>query len=222
MICIYTCQLYVGDVRGSSWQGPEGRETQLPKVGASGSTSGSIRRSFSLQCPGQLPDADSAPHRRDPDIRSDTDVLCAITDTSNNTVRNMPGSECQDPVQNGVYQQFPGVALSQGEVAWFFFPVKATRAMTDETAFGVSTDLITNPQNALPDPLWSSMPISVTPAPVTPALGPGPVPAPVPHRLLVQVPHRVAARQVNPATHRRFPVRQPRPQVSKPQPRAGR
>ena len=89
-----------------------------------------------------------------------------------------------DVARNGVYQQFPGVALSQGEVAWFFFPVKATRAMTDETAFGVSTDLITNPQNALPDPLWSSMPISVTPAPVTPgpgpAPGPGPGPAPAP------------------------------------------
>ena len=114
----------------------------------------------------------------------------------------------------------PGVALSQGSRV--VLPGEGDTGHDRRDGLRSPTDLITNPQNALPDPLWSSMPISVTLAPVTPGPGLLPAPAPVPHRLLVQVLHRVAARPVNPATHRRFPVRQPRPQVSKPQPRAGR
>ena len=176
LICIYTCQLYTLAMSGIAWQGPEGRETEIPKVGERFY----IRVYSAVVFPFNVQDSYQMrvllPTGVTPDIRSDTDVLCAITDTANNTTRSMPGSECQDPVQNGVYQQFPAVALSQGEVAWFFFPVKATRAMSDETAFGVSSDLISNPQNALPDPLWSSMPISVAPAPVAPA--PAPTPGP--------------------------------------------
>lgn len=94
-----------------------------------------------------------------PSVLSASDVKCAITDTDNNQTRLMSPAECLDPVQVGLYQQFPPVALSDGEVAHFFFPVVATRPLAGALLQLIS-DPINNPLTALPDPLLSELEVS--------------------------------------------------------------
>jgi hypothetical protein len=168
MVCDGYCVIYTLAMSDIAWQGPQGRETQIPKVGERFY----IRVRTSVVFPYNVTDGYRMrvllPAGVVPDIRSNDDVLCAITDVHYNDKRAMPANECQDPVQDGLYQRFPAVTLDRAEIAWFFFPVKATMSMTDATGLGVESDLVSNPWTALPDPLWSSMKLTVAPAPPAP------------------------------------------------------
>lgn len=109
------------------------------------------------------------------DIRTPNDVQCAITDTSFNQVRLMGPSECQDPVRVGVYDEFPPVYLTEGEVANFFIPVVATRTFNQNAEIGLVADLMTNPAAVLPDPLYATnKKLVVDPAPAGVPQAPAP------------------------------------------------
>ena len=104
------------------------------------------------------------------DVRSDTDVMCTITDTAFNDWRSMGPGECLDPVKVGVYWRFPAVALTNNEVANFFFPVVADRTFAagdGQQEIGLVSDLIGNPWTALPDPLYATNDFRVDAAPPT-------------------------------------------------------
>lgn len=107
------------------------------------------------------------------DIRSNTDVECLLSDLSFNFKRFMTPAECQDPVKSGVYDVFPAVSLSEGEIASFFVPVIADRQLTNPT-IGLVSDLVNNPVTLLPDPMYATnKALVVGPAPVVTDPGTG-------------------------------------------------
>ena len=110
------------------------------------------------------------------DIRSNTDVECLLSDLNYNFKRFMSAAECQDPVKSGVYDVFPAVSLSEGEIASFFVPVVADRQLTNPT-IGLVSDLVNNPVTLLPDPMYATnTALVVGPGPVVTDPGTGPDP----------------------------------------------
>ncbi len=181
-ICIATCQLYAGGATQVQYQGPIGNIGIVPRVGerfyvhvwAENGWSGTPSEAFKMQA--LLPDG------LEMSIQSASDVQCVITNSSYVQTRNMSPSECQDPTKIGAYWTFPAVEIGAGERANFFFPVVATKAITSAN-LGVLTDMMRNPETFLPDPMYSTIAVTVyaanpvgTPTPIAgaPATDPSP------------------------------------------------
>ncbi len=173
LICIYTCQTYTIVMNNVSFQGPIGNISAVPKVGErfylhvyTAVVGPASLDSYRMQL--------LLPEGLKTDIRSDTDVVCAITDSDWNPTRTIGPAECQDPVKVGVYEQFPAVALNEGEAISFTVPVVADRTFNQSTTIGLVSDLVTNPSGLLPDPLWATnTKLVVNPAPSQPGTGGG-------------------------------------------------
>lgn len=107
-----------------------------------------------------------------PAVTASDDVICAITNTSNVSVR-LPGpSECQDPVQMGVMWEFPAVSLNEDNVSQVWFPVVATKPV-DGAVIQMTGQAMTNPLTLLPNPVLSQLALYVDPAtPTAPAAPP--------------------------------------------------
>ncbi|MFN8126496.1 MAG: fibronectin type III domain-containing protein [Candidatus Nanopelagicales bacterium] len=171
--CIFTCQSYTVAFTKLNYQGPPASglnfrvssPTGYPKVGQRfylhsyvsniypGSSFDNERYQMRLLLPTGLV----------PDIRTANDVVCTITDTSFTYTRDMAGWECLDPVRNGVYWQFPPVALATGESANFWVPVRATRSFTNET-MQLTATMTPNSAGLLPNPVLSQNQVRVNPA----------------------------------------------------------
>lgn len=162
-ICIVTCQLYAGGATQVQYQGPITNIAIVPRVGerfyvhvwAENGWSQQASEAFRMQA--LLPDGLTM------SIQSPSDVQCAITDSAYVQLRNMAPAECQDPVQSGLYWNFPAVELGAGERANFFFPVVANREINAQ-AMGVLTTMVRNPDGFSPNPLYSTINVSVLPA----------------------------------------------------------
>lgn len=184
LLCISTCQLYTLAVNRIDYQKSVTNPSGYPRAGE--------RFYMHVQTgiifPSPVQDSYQMrvllPAGVKTDVKTETDVQCAITDVADNFTRFMSGAECQDPVQVGLSQQFPLVYLTEGEVAHFFFPVTASGPVNAEVQ--LTSDLINNPLTVLPDPILSSMQVRVDPAATTdppatnpPAAGsPSPTPNP--------------------------------------------
>lgn len=172
-LCIYTCQSYTVAMARVDYQGKPDTHLLTPRVGERFYVHvlTAVVAPFSVSDTYQMQVL--LPNGLTPSIQSDTDVQCAITNTSNVQTRLMSASECQDPVQFGLYRQFPPVALAEGEVAHFFFPVVASKAFNGGTdIIQLVANPISNPQTALPDPLVSNNEVFVLPA-AAPSTAPG-------------------------------------------------
>lgn len=100
------------------------------------------------------------------DIRSVNDVVCTITDSSFNYLRDMAPGECADPIRSGIMWRVPPVLLNKGETANYWIPVRATRAMTAGAAdnLQMTSTMIPNRSNLLPNPVLSQLRLRVNPA----------------------------------------------------------
>lgn len=162
-MCIATCQVYAGGATQIQYQGPISNITIVPRVGerfyvhvwAENGWSGQPSEAFRMQA--LLPDG------VDVSILSASDVQCAITDASYVQLRNMSPAECQDPTKSGLYWNFPAVEIGAGERANYFFPVVATREISAQS-MGVLTTLVRNLDGFSPNPLYSTMNVTVLPA----------------------------------------------------------
>ena len=141
-------------------QGPIGNENAVPKVGerfyihvwtaALDSPFDVITDNYQMKL--LLPAGLRA------DIRTNDDVGCFVSFPNGAFKRYMASNECQDPVKVGVYQQFPAVALGEGETANFWVPVVADRVFTknpDTDTIGLVSSY-SQPSGALPNPLYAT------------------------------------------------------------------
>ncbi len=166
--CIYTCQSYMMvSAKVNRW-GPIGNESATPRVGERFY----LHSYTAIISPFTLNDSYKMrlllPTGLTPDVRSDTDVQCAITDLSFNVSRQIGPAECQDPVKVGVQWEFPNVSLSQGEAVSFFVPVVADRTFDGSQKIQLTSDAVNNPYTLLPDPVLSEVNVVVNPAPPAP------------------------------------------------------
>lgn len=163
--CIYTCQSYFMVSAKVNRQGPIGNTTATPRVGERFY----VHAYTAIISPFTLNDSYKMrllfPEGLRPDIRSDTDVQCAITDLSFNVSRQIGPAECQDPVKVGVQWEFPNVFLTDGEAVSFFVPVVADRTYDGSQKIQLTSDAVNNPYTLLPDPVLSELPVVVNAAP---------------------------------------------------------
>lgn len=157
---LLNCYSYSTAMNNVNFQGPIGNENAVPKVGerfyihvwtaALDSPFDVITDNYQMKL--LLPAGLRA------DIRTNDDVGCFVSFPNGAFKRYMASNECQDPVKVGVYQQFPAVALGEGETANFWVPVVADRVFTknpDTDTIGLVSSY-SQPSGALPNPLYAT------------------------------------------------------------------
>lgn len=173
------CFIYTVMMNQVSIRGPEAAPTTRPKVGERFY----VRTELALLS-GPWAPVDTyrtkviLPAGVTPSISAPDDVICAITWTDDTTVRIPGPAECQDPSQLGVEWVLPAVSLdesSDGQVAQFWFPVVANRAIDGEI-IQVSGTAVSNPLVLLPNPILAEVPLYVDASAAAPAPGPGATP----------------------------------------------